>query len=81
MSRFRGTRVKIKTGGFTLGPVYVFTHTHAPNREGWMEEEAKTFVKVVQATDPQAPCPKCVTEDHNICSTSLRSVWLYHRLS
>lgn len=39
-----------------------------------MEEEARTFVKVVQATDPQAPCPKCVTEDHNVCSTSLRSV-------
>lgn len=39
-----------------------------------MEEEAKTFVKVVRATDPQAPCPKCVTEDHNVCSTSLRSV-------
>lgn len=37
-----------------------------------MEEEATSFIKVVNETDPRAPCPKCVTQDHNVCSTSLR---------
>lgn len=47
-------------------------HTHTPNSAGWMEEEAKAFVKVVQETDPYAPCPKCVNEEHLVCSASLR---------
>lgn len=40
----------------------------------WIEEEAAAFEKVVKERDPGAPCPKCLSQDHNVCSTGLRHV-------
>jgi hypothetical protein len=54
-----------------------YIYVSCSREEAWIEEEAAAFVKVVSAKDPHAPCPKCVSEVHNVCSTSLRSVHAY----